>query len=55
MNDFITLKKAAEIRGCSTQWLRYMCSHGKIPGAQKLDGLIWLIPYSYLEPWLPVS
>ena len=43
MNQFITLKEAAEKWGISERRIRILCTEGRVEGATKM-GPMWVIP-----------
>lgn len=44
----LTSKEYASIKKCSEQYVRKLCSLGRIEGAYKL-GKMWVIPHEQLE------
>lgn len=49
MNQFITLKEAAEKWGISERRIRILCSEGRVEGATKM-GPMWVIPADSVKP-----
>ena len=49
MNQFITLKEAAEKWGISEQRIRILCTEGRVEGATKM-GPMWVIPADSIKP-----
>lgn len=47
--NYMTLKEASEKWGVSPRWINYLCSAGRISGAEKA-GLVWLIPKDAEKP-----
>ena len=47
---YVTVIAAAERRGVSASWVRYLAANGQIPGAfQRKPGSPWLIPEVWVE------
>lgn len=49
MNQFITLKEAAEKWGISERRIRILCTEGRVEGATKM-GPMWVIPADSVKP-----
>lgn len=49
MNQFITLKEAAEKWGISERRIRILCTEGRVEGATKM-GSMWVIPADSVKP-----
>ena len=49
MNQYITLKEAAEKWGISERRIRILCTDGRIEGATKM-GPMWVIPADSVKP-----
>ena len=49
MDQFITLKEAAEKWGISERRIRILCTEGRIVGATKM-GPLWVIPADSVKP-----
>ena len=49
MNQFITLKEAAEKWGISERRIRILCTEGRVEGATKM-GPMWVIPADSIKP-----
>ena len=49
MDQYITLKEAAEKWGISERRIRILCSDGRIEGATKM-GPMWVIPADSVKP-----
>lgn len=49
MDQYITLKEAAEKWGISERRIRILCSDGRIEGATKM-GPMWVIPADSIKP-----
>ena len=49
MDQYITLKEAAEKWGISERRIRILCTDGRIEGATKM-GPMWLIPAHSITP-----
>jgi hypothetical protein len=48
--DYITPKEAAKLWGISERRATVLCSDGKIAGAERLGGKMWVIPKSAKKP-----
>ena len=55
MQGYMTARQAAKYLGYGINYISYLCSKGKLPGAKKFGNLMWAIPeksvYDY-EPGL---
>ena len=49
MDQYITLKEAAEKWGISERRIRILCTDGRIEGATKM-GPMWVIPADSVKP-----
>ena len=49
MNDYMTLKEAAQKWGLSDRRINTLCLEGRIEGAVKF-GLVWAIPKDAVKP-----
>ena len=49
MDNFITLKEAAEKWGITERTIRILCAEGRIEGAKKM-GPMWVIPFDSQKP-----
>ena len=49
VEDYMTLKEAAEKWGVTPRRVNYYCAGGRIPGAVKMAG-VWLIPKNAEKP-----
>ena len=49
MNQFITLKEAAEKWGISERRIRILCTEGRVEGATKM-GPMWVISADSVKP-----
>ena len=49
MDQYITLKEAAEKRRISERRIRILCTDGRIEGATKM-GPMWVIPADSVKP-----
>ena len=49
MDQYITLKEAAEKWGISERRIRILCTDGRIEGATKM-GPMWVIPADSIKP-----
>ncbi len=49
MNEMMTTRTAAAIRGVAPVTVRHWCAQGKVPGAIRI-GRDWLIPYDSRLP-----
>lgn len=50
MDDFMTVKEAAEKWGISTRRVAILCAEGRIVGAKKI-GSMWFIPADAVKPY----
>lgn len=49
MNEYMTIKEAAELWGLSPRWIQTLCANNKITGAVKF-GHAWAIPREAERP-----
>jgi len=47
----LTTRQAANLAGCTVQYIRYLLKKGSIQGRQ-LDGWVWLVERGSLERWI---
>jgi len=47
--DYLTTREAAELAGRTVAWVCLECRAGRIPGAVRVGGSLWLVPRSGLE------
>ena len=48
--DYITPKQAGELWGISERRVQVLCVNGRVQGAQRLGGKVWLIPKDTPKP-----
>jgi excisionase family DNA binding protein len=48
--DFLTTKEAAELWGVTERRVQVLCAAGRIEGAQRLGGKVWIIPKGASRP-----
>lgn len=52
LNEYMSTKEAAEILGYDTAYIRYLCIHDKLPGAEKFNN-DWAIPEKAVREYKP--
>jgi hypothetical protein len=48
--EYITPKEAANLWGISARRVVVLCTEGKVDGAERLGGKMWVIPRSAQKP-----
>jgi len=48
--DYMTPKQAGELWGISERRVEVLCAEGRLKGAERLGGKMWLIPKSTQRP-----
>ena len=50
MNDYLTAPEIAKKWNITRRQVQYLCSQGRIEGAIKIGGYMWLIPKDTEKP-----
>ena len=52
LNEYMSTKEAADFLGYDTAYIRYLCIHKKLPGAEKFNN-DWAIPEKSVREYTP--